>query len=715
MDPGSLPTTWQDALENDPVSKVKAFEKQLRASASRDKEKLRALVGSNYRELLSTAEQIVELDEQNRRAESSISELGQACQMPDDLDTVASVSKSAISASQIRLTDRLLRCASRATKERSVLLASRLITIARLLVKHLEQDYGSSKTVQWLTNRLKNGRQQLLNCIDVIFLRPTTSLSQLIQAAGAYCLATSASSADVARHFRNLRAQRLAQGFLAENPTRTQLKSDLKQRCHYFVASVTAIKTLSGRGVVDLLNNIQKNPILEDRDVLAIETLQLDTIKNLLPTDILTFTPYFKRSASIPSEVRSTLQQWVNDTFKHLLKHIEITIATSSLTSVLKTRQTILEILLPNCFSTLSHGIITTSIRQTFSTRIINLIQRETSTLDSLGAEIEPTITSANPYQITLWESDLPRKLTSQPPPSCLRDIRKSHLGISNELTTYLNKLRKWLLTCQETQQLTERLSKIRWQDKIEEYDEDDEDVAQELIAALSRDDPNEYRRTFSEAADAAADSFIGSIDAITSTLAAPIEEDSDEQTLSTSMTAKTPTLLRITRETILVFTSLLPSKDLSALHNVTRTLHTSLAQYTTATLIQRLTRGTTAGDPMFIPPDLPSLGPVLLLKTLCTLMTEIGGVDIWTNAAVVKVKRVVLQRVLVGGSGEAGEEDVDATLRKRFVKSQIDKAYLRVALGGKADDGGGGQEDVQRRANMLWSRSRLLFGVLGG
>lgn len=716
MDIGTLPATWQEALESHSISNVKAFEKQLRASALRDKEKLRALVGSNYQELLSTAEQIVELDERTRRAENSISALGQACKIPNELDITSTLSKASVAASQIKLTDRLLRCASKATKERSVLLASRMITIARLLVKHLEQDYGSFKTGQWLTTRLKGGRQQLLNCIDAIFVRPTTSLSNLIQAAGAYCLTTSSSSTDAVRHFYSLRAQRLAQGPTEGEYSKPQLKSDLKQRCHYFIASVTAIKALTGRGVVDLLNSLQKHPILEDQDLLAIETLHLDSIKNLLPSDILSFTPYFKRSTSLPSELRASLQQWVNEVSKHLLKHIEITIQKSPLRSVIKTRQLVLDILLPSCFSTLSHGIITTSIRELFSARIVNLIQQQAQTLESLGANISSVLQSTQPSEQTIWQSDLPRKLTTQPPPSCLRDIRRSHLGISDNLTTYLDKLRTWLLTCRQTRQQIENLSKIRWQDKIEEYDEEDEEAAQELVSSLSKADPAKYLRIFNQAADEAADAYIANINTLASSLAQPTNTTQDKNNTddNTTQPAKSdstnsltptqiPTLLRITRETTHILTSLLPNKPMQPLYTATITLHTSLARYTANTLFNTLN----LPSHQFTPPDLPSAVTTSLLKMLCTLMTTTGGIDIWTAAATAKLKREVLGRVMEG------------ELKGRFVRSEFDEAYLRVALGEIVGGGVKGERekeevtDVQRRANMYWSRTKVLFGGL--
>lgn len=45
MEPGTVITTWQQAFEQYRIPTTRAIEKQLRANAARDKEKLRVLVG----------------------------------------------------------------------------------------------------------------------------------------------------------------------------------------------------------------------------------------------------------------------------------------------------------------------------------------------------------------------------------------------------------------------------------------------------------------------------------------------------------------------------------------------------------------------------------------------------------------------------------------------------------------------------------------------
>lgn len=698
MESGMFPTTWQEALEVHPVSTVRALEKQLQASASRDKEKLRALVGSNYRDLLSTAEQIVELNDQSREVEASISALSQACKPSEELKEPTTLSKTAATASQMKLTDRLLRCGSKATKERSVLLASRLITIARLLLKHLEQEHGSSGTSQWLTARLKNGRQQLLNCIDAVFLRPRMPFQQLIEAAGAYCLTTSSSSSDMIRHFRMIRAQRLSQRALEDLQTASQARHDLKQRCYYFIASVTAIKALSGRGVVELLNDLQKLPILEDTTIVTIETLQLDSARKLLPIDILSFTPYFKRTTTTASEIRSSTQQWVDEVLQYLNKHVEAAIENSHLRAVVKTRQMVLDILLPSCFSTMSYNTIMTFIQETFSKRIIGLIEQQAQILESLSIDLMSVVQSERASTENIWQSELLPKMSAPVPRTFTRNVRRSHLGISENLVGFLNRLRTWLIECRRTKQTLENLGKIRWQDKIEEFDEEDEETAHEIVITLSKKNPAEYLSSFDKSLNASADAFITNIDKLSSQTETPTETQPLQSTA----------LLRITREAISTLSSLLPSKNIQPLHDSIKTLNTTLAQHTTTLTLETIKSSPLIrlASPTAPTPDtgLPSPCTIALLKTLCTTMTSTGGIDIWAPPAVHTLKHTFLDAVM------------NTDERDKFVKTEFDEAYFRVALGEHQVSGAGvGAElpDVQRRAASYWNRTRLLFGVL--
>ena len=76
MEPISNLSSWSQAFEEYPIVQTRAIEKQLRADIAHNKHKLRNLVGGSYRDLLSTAEQIVALDAKTAKVEAQISELG---------------------------------------------------------------------------------------------------------------------------------------------------------------------------------------------------------------------------------------------------------------------------------------------------------------------------------------------------------------------------------------------------------------------------------------------------------------------------------------------------------------------------------------------------------------------------------------------------------------------------------------------------------------
>ena len=90
--------SWEDAFQH-PVPAVRRFEHQLRNNADENREKLRSLVGyalkidyfcvllwlillyhrASYRNLLGTAERIIEMDDTMQQVEATISRLGQKC------------------------------------------------------------------------------------------------------------------------------------------------------------------------------------------------------------------------------------------------------------------------------------------------------------------------------------------------------------------------------------------------------------------------------------------------------------------------------------------------------------------------------------------------------------------------------------------------------------------------------------------------------------
>ena len=111
----------------------------------------------------------------------------------------------------------------------------------------------------------------------------------------------------------------------------------------------------------------------------------------------------------------------------------------------------------------------------------------------------------------------------------------------------------------------------------------------------------------------------------------------------------------------------------------------------------------TRKGKPSAVLEDLPSPVAFRTLRTLCGVMLEVGGVDVWTGLAVEVVKGMVRERVFE----EEGRKEY-------YVRNEFDDVYLRVALGvAVADLPLGVEEGTKKAAVEYWGRTRLLFGVL--
>ncbi|KAK5098834.1 hypothetical protein LTS08_006212 [Lithohypha guttulata] len=691
MDSAKPPSTWGEALEKYAIVEVRAFEKRLRASALRDREKVRALVGSNYRDLLDTAEQIVELDRKVPSAESNIAALGHACVPPTFETTAAQPPARVIALSHLKLIDSMLRCTAKATKEKSVLLASRLIVLSRLLIKHLEQANGLIQSLQWLQSRHKTVRQRLLACLDGILVRPTTPLQGLYRAVAAYCLTTSSASADALKHFQALRGARLAQRDSETQPSTPSIsRSSVGMKCQYLIATVTAIKALSGRGVSEILANLQKHPIFEDSSLAKLDTLQLDFHRPLLPSDILSFTPYFKRQVLSPSEVRNIYQAWVDEHVSYVVRDLRDLLSNLKLTGVLHMRKEIMNIFMPVCFSTLLHTSSLGTVRAVFSERIEDLVQTQASGLKRISDTLPRTEQGADE---TFWRSDLVRHMHIRRDDSNLISVQSQRLGLSQSPRIYLQRLNKWTQAYGIIHDELNNLTRIRWQDKIEEYDDEDEEVANEIVTGLSKDDPQQYRRAYDAALLEAAGQFVA-------TLSAEAEKVV-QQDVGPITAGQISTLLRVFREAKVVLDAVGPSKISTKLVEPMNVLWKALADQVAAQLFSTMESKEPAGSLIFQTDDLPTPLTVSMLQTLSMLMMKNGGIDLWNNTPTRYIRRAVLQRAL---SDE---------YNRFYVRSDLDKAYLTAALGGEHPASEAWSEQITRRAAMYWNRTKSLYGIL--
>ncbi|KAJ8613088.1 hypothetical protein MRB53_037140 [Persea americana] len=187
--------TWEQAFDS-PIPVVRILEKKLQGGIEENKERLRGVVGSSYRELLGTARSIVDIDEQTKKIEQALAEAADRCD-PKVLERVHR--------NHEELKSRLRDKADTLRNRGSHLFASKLLVLARVLHKALSDTPDAPPFVEKLGGKLASMRQKLLRHIDRRLLNAKAEVDDLAGEMAAFSLATSSSPTDVLKHFQGLR------------------------------------------------------------------------------------------------------------------------------------------------------------------------------------------------------------------------------------------------------------------------------------------------------------------------------------------------------------------------------------------------------------------------------------------------------------------------------------------------------------------------------
>lgn len=689
MESSSPLASWSQAFEDYSIVHTRAIEKQLRSDIALNKQKLRNLVGGSYRDLLSTAEQIVTLDGKTTAVEGQISELGRNCRPGEYVLPQSHASKNS-NVAQLSLLHRCSSCIASCLKAGQIILAAKLLAVSRLLHTSLGKQEHPPRILDALLDQLSRSRRRLLRRIDRRLDDAAIEQAELTDVICAFCLATSSSYNDAIHHFQH---RRLGQIRHSAQGTHGDHQHTVKT-FRYYIESLRTTKHLLGHDIPRALRKLQQTAVLQDADVLGLEHLNLSTLQILMPAEIQAFTPYVKKSELSKEDASKLVEQWSDEAYAavqgQLTTHLE-TLGNTSLAFQL--RQDLLCAWLESCFSTPTHTNIVETLRQTMNEHIESLLRSQVSGLSSLAAQIiqssntideKPTNQSSPTTIPQIWSPTLVTTPLTKGATPFLTSLRINALGSNARLASISTALSTWCTSILHLRRSIKSLQKIRWQDHLEEPDIDDEDTAKQIIQQLSIADPKRFEKTLETALSTTLEEFQSTISTAAS---------------STTTVLSTLHLLRSIREAYLHLITL-PDADIKALETTVPHLHGVLA----GEIVTRLANSAPSSFPKVsiaaISEGLPSPTTFKTLRTLCKIMLEVGGTETWTRAACGVVKGAVAARVL-GESEEKG----------KYVWNAFDEVYLQTALGvqitGEVDEG------TKKAATEYWGRTRLLFGIL--
>ncbi|THV83479.1 hypothetical protein D6D29_03852 [Aureobasidium pullulans] len=308
--------SWEDAFQY-PVPVVRRLEQQLRSNINENSDKLRSLVGNSYRDLLGTAERIVEMDHQIHSVESRLGDIGLKCSART-IERIAANQQRTAKAQRDRNSGRnslasnialLERCMSQAAnlikRGDSALRAAKLLVIARLLYTSASKSPDPPALLDNLKLKLASLRRRLLSHVDKRLASAKLEKSTLVHTLAAFSLATTSTPTDVLNHFLHVRASTL--GDLVESPTQT----DLHNALDLLISTIKEVQAVFPKQLSVLLGKLQDEPLLQDSAIRNLPELNLDIYERWIAGDVRNFTPWLRHDQLQGSAASIVLKKWV--------------------------------------------------------------------------------------------------------------------------------------------------------------------------------------------------------------------------------------------------------------------------------------------------------------------------------------------------------------------------------------------------------------------
>jgi hypothetical protein len=677
LDPTSC-TTASEAFKY-PLPQIRQFHRSLTVELDEKNARLRTLVGGSYRQLLGTAEMILQMRDDIGIVEDRLGRVGKGCgrgviggmagglgKLQGKLnegkvgDEMGWIAKAKVLDMCTVSVGRILRTGASLSTEfvkdgrgKNLVLAAKVLVLSRLLAKSLS-DSGSTRSkveiesVEETRRKLGSLRKRLLRAIEKTLEKTggPDGREDLLKALCAYSLATSSGAKDVLRHFLHVRGEAMTLAFEDDADTKRETPGVLRA-LGYYTRTLLDVQTLAPRRLSEALAGLKVKPLLKDEQIRELEGLRLDICGRWFGDQISFFTPYIRHDDLEGSQTVETLRAWSRTASKVLLEGFGETLQrVVEFKTVVELRTKILELWIKDGGKAkgFDPSTILNGFRKVINDRMLELLKSRVSKLHLVGTEIEATLgawrTGITDHHSVLWSDDILEMEINNGASSFKQGILTRTHGRNDAVLRAVNGYQTWRHLIDEIVTVLESLKKQRWDDDLEDI-EDDLSI-ESRNTSLSKEDPKMLQDQLDSSLEEA---YVDLQEKLTSLLAA--YEDSE------NIGQISVYLLRVLRD----IRSNLP-KDSSYQGfgiQLVPSLHKTLAVITSENAVELFEknqplkrivgRGLWEGDPEL--PVQPSPKIFKLLRGLSEAMADIGC-DVWSPAAVTSLKQH-LRSVLSG------------------------------------------------------------------
>jgi len=726
------PTTCTTAAEafHYPLPQVRQFHRTLTLTLDEKNARLRTLVGGSYRQLLGTAETILQMREDVGVVEGKLGRVGKGCgravvsgkvaglgklqstlREGNNADYLGWLAKTKVLEMCAVVVGRLLRKGGSTTdgndsRGKSLVIAAKVLVLSRLLAKSLS-DSGTRRTkdeiniVEETRKKLGGLRRRLLRAIERTLQKAggDENREDLVQAMCAYSLATSSGAKDVIRHFLHVRGEAMVLAFDDGSKLRHEAPG-VVAALQLYTRTLMDVQALVPRRLREALEGLKRRHLLNDDAIRGLEGLRLDVSEKWFGDQIIYFTPYNRHDDLDGPLAVETLQGWAKKASSVLLQGFERALQQiSEFRSVVKLRTKIFERWINEGGKAkgFDPSIMLDDFREIINNRMLQLLELRVDKLHLVGTEIEATLQTwtkgSTDRHGNLWGSDILEMEIGNGAHHFKEGVLDRMHGRNEAVSKVVNGYQTWRHFIDEVVDVLALLKKQRWDDDLEDI-EDDLSI-ESRSALLSTDDPQLFQRHLDTCLENAYSKLDGRINALINT-----HQGSDH---IGPMSLYIIRVLRDLRSELPINASI-QTFGLSLVPS----LHQILATVTTEQPIKRLSmpfpkmiigRALWEGKPEL--PVQPSPRIFRFLHNLTMSMADIGS-DVWSPAAVMVLKHslqsqlsqiwsVALQGLDEGDSAEVVEKKSNGVVVNGDTETEpteIAHSQVKQALGpGEKDD----------------------------
>ncbi|CAO2648405.1 Nn.00g076720.m01.CDS01 [Neocucurbitaria sp. VM-36] len=499
--------SWEDAFKY-PIPVVRKLEQQLRTNADDNREKLRSLVGASYRDLLDTAETIIDMEVRMEQVETKLSRVGQSCNSRGlericgntvkmdthsrsrDVERYTFASQLAVLRNAPLVMTRLIK------REGSYLLIAKMLVISRLLHKALSQSKTKPPIVDQLWERLLSVRRKLLRRIDKQLASTTGETTSLVESMSAYALATSSAPTDVLQHFLKVRLDKMNSELKQGGDELAKHGISALKLC---IQTCLDTQTIFPRRLAEALAKLKAHPLIQDPDVRGLQELTLDVHDRWIGDEARNYTPWPRHDELQRPDAERILHRWSKEAISLFLKGIKKALEHEvRLKEVASLRQDLIEtwILSGSRMAGVKAANVLDDLRDTMNEKLESIVRSRTQGLQGVVSDLTHRLktlpSSSESSSLSLWSTTSRASDLSNGAQAFKTTILNTYQGRDQSVIAVTSAFDKWMESVLEVKGIVKSMKEARWDDTFADDDDDvtDDEFADSKQTLLSDDDP---------------------------------------------------------------------------------------------------------------------------------------------------------------------------------------------------------------------------------